>query len=95
MGTGCLKLVAEHTPFSFGGGGVVYPVVGGEGIAGHEPSVLQDSVALLASDITSRSGVTHLEFSVLHRLGLGGGGRPRGASEQIHKCTTGSCHEAM
>ena len=36
----------------------------GEGVSRHEPGVLQDSVAL--SDATSRSGVTHLESSVLH-----------------------------
>ena len=46
----------------------MYPVVGGEGIVRHEPGVSQDSVALSASDAVSRSGVTHLEFSVLHRF---------------------------
>ena len=51
-----------------GGRGVLRPVVGGMGIACHEPGVLQDSVALSASDATSCSGVTHLEFSVLHRF---------------------------
>ena len=39
---------------------------GGGGNTRHEPGVLHDSMAL--SDATSRCGVTHLEFSVLHRF---------------------------
>ena len=73
MGTGCWELVPELTTFSWGGGGVVYLVVGGEGIVRHEPGVLQDLVALSTSDATSHSSVTHLEFSVPHRFFFGGG----------------------
>ena len=49
----------------WGGGGVKCAQWSrGEGVSRHEPGVLQDSVGL--SDAVSRSGVTHLESSVLH-----------------------------
>ena len=69
-------------------------MVGGEGVACHEPSVLQDSVGLSSSDATSRSGVTHMEFSVLHRFvdtvsddaGLSGAASmPKGGGVHGHK----------
>ena len=56
----------QHSGGGGGGGSVLSGQGGGEGVSRHEPGVLQDSVAL--SDATSRSGVTHLEFSVLHRF---------------------------
>ena len=52
--------------FRWGGAGSVLSGRGGGGVSHHEPGVLQDSVAV--SDATSCSGVTHLEFSVLHQF---------------------------